>query len=400
MDQLTVRDRQGLHLLCYFVFGLVTYLGHAGYIDFVPHLLTDVIVILIVGTLSGFRHDNPGERSQEQQTANKAAVETLSRTDAIQFPFIASAALFSLYAVFKYIPEEYVTPVLDVYFTTIGLFVLAGGLKSFAGLFIASIDNTEYVLVWISFPVILSVMGCQLTGIGLHTTKPESTPDASKVDLYDIISLFAAAPFAYQYYLTKHWILNNIFGFFFCVQAMITVRPGTFQVSFMILWALFFYDIFWVFGTDVMITVAKKFDGPIKLLFPKMGGGRPSLLGLGDIVLPGFLISQMGRFDAHLYFLKNPNATGLAALSGNYFWVCLLFYFFGMVATLTCMLYFNVAQPALLYLVPCTTLSVCGFALIRGEFSLLWNFKDGAEDHEEEEHEEGEHEEVENKKDK
>ena len=46
-----------------------------------------------------------------------------------------------------------------------------------------------------------------------------------------------------------------------------------------------------------MVTVAKKFDGPIKLLFPKIASERPSLLGLGDIVLPGFLVSQMARFD-------------------------------------------------------------------------------------------------------
>ena len=27
---------------------------------------------------------------------------------------------------------------------------------------------------------------------------------------------------------------------------------------------LFFYDVFWVFGTDVMVTVAKNFNAPIK----------------------------------------------------------------------------------------------------------------------------------------
>lgn len=27
---------------------------------------------------------------------------------------------------------------------------------------------------------------------------------------------------------------------------------------------LFLYDIFWVFGTDVMVTVAKSFEAPIK----------------------------------------------------------------------------------------------------------------------------------------
>ena len=32
---------------------------------------------------------------------------------------------------------------------------------------------------------------------------------------------------------------------------------------------LFFYDIFWVFFTPVMVTVAKSFDAPIKLLFPR-----------------------------------------------------------------------------------------------------------------------------------
>ena len=32
---------------------------------------------------------------------------------------------------------------------------------------------------------------------------------------------------------------------------------------------VFFYDIFWVFGTEVMVSVAKGVDGPIKLLFPR-----------------------------------------------------------------------------------------------------------------------------------
>lgn len=34
------------------------------------------------------------------------------------------------------------------------------------------------------------------------------------------------------------------------------------------LWGLFFYDIFWVYGTDVMVTVAKSLEAPIKLQFP------------------------------------------------------------------------------------------------------------------------------------
>jgi len=52
---------------------------------------------------------------------------------------------------------------------------------------------------------------------------------------------------------------------------------------------------FWVFGTDVMETVAKSFDAPIKLLWPREEG-KFSLLGLGDIVIPGFFLSMMLRF--------------------------------------------------------------------------------------------------------
>ena len=42
----------------------------------------------------------------------------------------------------------------------------------------------------------------------------------------------------------------------------------------MLLALLFFYDIFFVFGTDVMLTVAKGIDAPIKLQFPKDYSGE------------------------------------------------------------------------------------------------------------------------------
>lgn len=75
---------------------------------------------------------------------------------------------------------------------------------------------------------------------------------------------------------------------------------GTFQTGFILLGLLFFYDIFFVFGTDVMLTVAKSIDAPIKLLFPKNWDTSPpefSLLGLGDIVLPGVFIALCLRYD-------------------------------------------------------------------------------------------------------
>ena len=92
----------------------------------------------------------------------------------------------------------------------------------------------------------------------------------------------------------------------FAIQNMFL---GNFKIGVGLLVGLFFYDIFWVFGTDVMFTVAKNIDGPIKLLFPKtlpvVNTSDLSLLGLGDIVIPGIFISLCLRFDFVNAFTKD-----------------------------------------------------------------------------------------------
>ena len=70
------------------------------------------------------------------------------------------------------------------------------------------------------------------------------------------------------YYATKYWALNNVFGILFSITALRNINLASFKVGNLLLWILFFYDIFWVYGTDVMVTVAKNLDIPIKLLFP------------------------------------------------------------------------------------------------------------------------------------
>lgn len=58
----------------------------------------------------------------------------------------------------------------------------------------------------------------------------------------------------------------------------------------------------------LQVSVAKNFDAPIKLLFPRLGpldaaGKRPfSMLGLGDIVIPGIFVALILRYDVHKSF--------------------------------------------------------------------------------------------------
>ena len=117
--------------------------------------------------------------------------------------------------------------------------------------------------------------------------------------------------FGYAYF--KSWVLNNVLALIFCIHALQSMFIGNFKNGFMLLTLLFFYDIFFVFGTDVMLTVAKGIDAPIKLKFPKnYAAEKPefSILGLGDIVIPGVFVSFCLRFD----FLKSINVDKLKRL--------------------------------------------------------------------------------------
>lgn len=89
--------------------------------------------------------------------------------------------------------------------------------------------------------------------------------------------------------MTKLWWLNNCLGCAFSIQGIEMLSLGSYVIGCMLLCGLFFYDVFWVFGTEVMVAVAKGINAPIKILFPKALGVKPmplSMLGLGDIVIP------------------------------------------------------------------------------------------------------------------
>lgn len=143
------------------------------------------------------------------------------------------------------------------------------------------------------------------------------------------------------------------------------------------------------FGTDVMVTVAKSLDGPIKILFPRSiipdpetGKIDMSLLGLGDIVIPGFFLALLLRFDAHNanvpYFPTNPHVN----FPKPYFHSALLGYVLGLAVTLYVMIVFEAAQPALLYLVPACLGSSLLCAFGRGEMKELFAYSEEEEEEE------------------
>lgn len=120
-----------------------------------------------------------------------------------------------------------------------------------------------------------------------------------------------------------------------------------------------------------MVTVAKSFEAPIKLVFPQdilmnwLESSNFAMLGLGDIVIPGIFIALLLRFD-----------NSLKRGSNLYFYSGFIAYFVGLVITIFIMTYFKHAQPALLYLVPaCIGTPVC-VAAVKGDIKALFKYED------------------------
>lgn len=101
-----------------------------------------------------------------------------------------------------------------------------------------------------------------------------------------------------------------------------------------------------------MVNVATNLDVPIKLLWPKSTAFSSArgftMLGLGDIVIPGIFVSLALRYDYYRH-TRSDSQAGLS-FSKPYFYASLFAYVAGLATTMFVMHTFKAAQPALLYL--------------------------------------------------
>nr|XP_060611219.1 signal peptide peptidase-like 2A isoform X1 [Anolis sagrei ordinatus] len=197
---------------------------------------------------------------------------------------------------------------------------------------------------------------------------------------------------------TWAWILQDILGIAFCVHFIKTLKMPNFKSCVILLGLLLVYDVFFVFitpyltksGESIMVEVAagpfessEKNDGnlveasaersapheklPVVIKVPRLGFSAAklcfspfSLLGFGDIVVPGLLIAYCYRFDVQ-------------TSSSVYFISSVIAYSAGMLITFVSLVLMQKAQPALLYLVPCTLITSTLVALYRKEIKKFWN---------------------------
>ncbi|XP_055594026.1 minor histocompatibility antigen H13 [Uranotaenia lowii] len=324
-------------------------------------LVVMAMLPIFFGSMRSVKHH------KEQTTAFEKTGEkpdTMTSKDAMMFPIMASCALFGLYMFFKIFSKDNINFLLTGYFFFLGVMALSHLLSPvISSLIPASIPKIPYHLSFIQGPT-----------EGERDDKETYLIDY-KFTTHDICCFIISLIIGVWYLLQKHWIANNLLGLAFAVNGVELLHLNNIVTGCILLGGLFFYDIFWVFGTNVMVTVAKSFEAPIKLVFPQdlitngLNASNFAVLGLGDIVIPGIFIALLLRFD-----------NSLKRKSNFYFYATFTAYFFGLLATIFVMHVFKHAQPALLYLVPACLGTPLLLALLKGDIKKLFAYEDHPEE--------------------
>ncbi|KAI7864953.1 signal peptide peptidase-domain-containing protein [Mucor mucedo] len=316
-----------------------------------------------------------GSPLDESDDEDESVSESLSSGDAYMFPVIGSCVLFSMYLAFKFLDKKYINYVLTSYFSVMGC---AAVTKTFLMVFkkitpVSCLKNVAKYKVTIS-------------------KRSKNVSHISFTVIHGFLIVASLVLTAYYSY-TKNWIASNIFGLSFSINAIQLLSLDSFKTGMILLSGLFFYDIFWVFYTPVMVSVATNFDAPIKLLWPRdileflfaqAETNRFTMLGLGDIVIPGIFVALCLRYDRHMSWKRNPVGQFRSLdFSKPYFTSAMVAYVLGLGTTMVVMHFFKAAQPALLYLSPACILSALITAAVRSEIKELFEYTTEEEKEEE-----------------
>jgi len=315
----------------------------------------------------------------------------LSHKQALLLPVISSCTLLMIFFFFKYI--QY--------------FLLASTLVS-----------AVYCLYFAIAPL-TTRLGCMMPQGKLKT-------GAWDMSVHSVVPLTIASLLTVLWVVTGSWVLNNLIGMALCITFLSHVRLPNFKICVALFIALFMYDVFWVFFSDIIFGenvmtaaatqqadnptykvaealnvptefLANKIDLPMKLIFPQdmrmfqsldVQEGRIIMLGCGDIAIPGLLVILSLTADVSLLYGGSlPTTTSVQDMSSSYKaginftrWkeftytlMCMYGYLLGLVLALVCGMTFNSPQPALFYLVPCTLACVFLAAYRRKSVGRLWH---------------------------
>ncbi|EEU47364.1 uncharacterized protein NECHADRAFT_99610 [Fusarium vanettenii 77-13-4] len=475
----TIEDKAGW-------FSAVEYLQDLDFLLLELKLVFSAIGIIYLGAHAALRRPPSAAPAKKRKPGDKDDDERFSQglepSDAIMFPLMAGFVLVGLYYLIQWLQDPNIlNKILRWYMSTMSIASLlslyAHGIELLTsvvfprywrgrnGTLMAVDQETRSVktcdpvgnptavtatknpfpgpLAWLAFSERARKAGWELRDLlTQHWTVKlyihGMGKEEGKIKFAHMLALFSALVTALVYTSTTSPFLANMLGYAMCYGSFLLLSPTDFLTSTLVLVGLFFYDIFMVFYTPYMVTVATKLDVPIKLTFET--ADRKSILGLGDIVIPGMVMALALRFDLWRHYIRKVKyestelkliekdsagavvtrsevkhkevkakyvnvkgnwgdslwTRGPLFLSGakqlpaeleaarfpkTYFYASIFGYFLGMLVTLAMLLVFKRGQPALLYLVPGVLGSLWLTGLVRGEIKQMWKYtEDGSLD--------------------
>ncbi|KAJ8249372.1 hypothetical protein GJAV_G00234060 [Gymnothorax javanicus] len=226
---------------------------------------------------------------------------------------------------------------------------------------------------------LLEKLGC--TGISIPCLDERASEIARTVLLASFCISVAVVWGVYRNEDRWIWFLQDLLGMAFCINFLKTIAISNFKICVILLSLLLVYDVFFVFitplfmknGESIMVQVAVG-DGsgeklPMVIKVPRFSswnqaacGTQFSILGFGDLIVPGLLVAYCHRFDVwncgnrKLYFIS-----------------CTIGYMLGLICTFIVMILSSMPQPALLYLVPFTLLTCTAVACHQRQMRLFWS---------------------------
>lgn len=167
----------------------------------------------------------------------------------------------------------------------------------------------------------------------------------SKIISHRVIVSMASVCVIGIWLLRPNWLTVNIVATLSAVAILVLLRTISLRALTLFGIGVVIYDVIAVFSTKKMIELASSMSSmPLLISIPKsfdLSSAPFTMLGLGDIVIPGTLIMAC-------VVTKNRTMQMFGAIG----------YFFGLAVALTVLSLTHSAQPATIYLIPGTLLGI------------------------------------------
>ncbi|KAF9958439.1 hypothetical protein BGZ72_000358 [Mortierella alpina] len=299
--------------------------------------------------------------SDDEQDGN-ATSENVSLGDAILSPVLGSTVLYGLHYAVSLRDLTYVKIAVAAYFSILGMFAMA--------------QTGVNVLTAIS-----KLLAFQLDSWHINLANKSKGYYSARFTVIHLVMLVVSILTAGYYAATQHWIISNVFGLCLALSAIQLFALDTFKTGLFFLIGLTVYDVAWAMEAKILASVARSFNLPLKVIFPRLLLGLPAgqahqfvALSLGDIAIPGIFVALCLRFDQHRAGTRNPALGHSTGFRKPYFTGCLVAYALGLGSFFYTTHILKISQPALLYLAAACILSVFMTAVVRGEMKQVFGY--------------------------